>query len=254
MGNESREGGMAAAVPSSVLTEEASTNCGRGTWCGRGRRMRGEPRGRQRVDGGKACDRCRFGPAAAAMACCSLRACCLLSCVVQAGLLNGRWSSPCWSERGEARRRVAETLPCRTTACEGRRDWEQGWVVGRARARTRGSDGGEGEGSAGAARCGEGGWELGGSSRRRLGADREGCDGGRERGCGGTERGGVLLGFGIDGTVCIIYDRNAIRAIQPTMNGPKWLGHLGRNGPIYFCTFIFFLFPFHFTAQLWSNT
>jgi hypothetical protein len=100
MGNKSREGEMAAVVPSSVLTEEANTSCVRGTRCGRGRRMRGERRGRRRVDGGKSCGCCRFGPAAAAMACRSLRACCLLSCIVKAGLLNGRWSSPCRSERG----------------------------------------------------------------------------------------------------------------------------------------------------------
>jgi hypothetical protein len=98
MGNESREGGMAAAVPSSVLTEEASTSCGRGTRCGRGQRVRGERRGRRRVDGGKACGHCRFGPTAA-MAYRSLRACCLPSCVVRAGLSTGRWSSPCRSER-----------------------------------------------------------------------------------------------------------------------------------------------------------
>jgi hypothetical protein len=36
MGNESREEGMAAAVPISVLTEEASTSYGRGTRCGVG--------------------------------------------------------------------------------------------------------------------------------------------------------------------------------------------------------------------------
>jgi hypothetical protein len=76
-------------------------------------------------------------------------------------------------------------------------------------------------------------------------------DGSRPHGSGDSGRpyrvsrlGRVVLGFGIGGTVRIIYDSNAIRAIQPTMNGPKWLGHLRRNGPIYFCTFIFFFFLF----------